>query len=606
MLDFLRRSATSVFAWIILGVLALVFGLSFGLPSDSLTLGPEKIVKVYGEDIGDADFRYEFSLAARLGLVPKEPERRQMLGINEEILDAVVERVVLAKAAEDMGLHATIKEAEDEVLKGHFTVFGFTLDFLGGDQPFNYDLFKNSWLAGLRIAEPHYLEYQRQEVLARTMRDVIESSIVVSESELRQEFDKTANQISLRYARYEATAFADLVDPTPEEIDAYVAAHGDELKAQYAAQGSRFTKLSKQHRLSLIHVPKPLPELGPDGEPVVPPASAVEAARAKAEAAKARLDAGAGFRTVARELSDHETARRGGDFGWVGEGASGLDPIVDETAATLEIGETSALLDGESAYWILRVEGRHEGDVPEAEALRELAEEGVRAQRGKELARQAATEDKDAILAGKPLGEVFETPDALGIDVAPGEDAPIEDQPVEGAEPTDEQNDGPDAADDDAGAAARPKTAMTETGPFGRGQPIPRLGPAPEIVDAAWAAPDDVEVLDQVFELGDGFVLVGRVSKEASTDEGFADARADLYEQLAQRKANTISARFASRRCLEAKAKGDIKVSEEKVKALMTYDTKVEEGEPQLPPYNVCDRVGGRGGVMTARLRFFQ
>jgi hypothetical protein len=41
MLDFLRRSATSVFAWIILGVLALVFGLSFGLPSENLTLGPE-------------------------------------------------------------------------------------------------------------------------------------------------------------------------------------------------------------------------------------------------------------------------------------------------------------------------------------------------------------------------------------------------------------------------------------------------------------------------------------------------------------------------------------------------------------------------------------
>jgi hypothetical protein len=71
MLDFLRRSATSVFAWIILGVLALVFGLSFGLPSENLTLGPEKIVKVHGESIGDEDFRYELNLAARLGPCPR-------------------------------------------------------------------------------------------------------------------------------------------------------------------------------------------------------------------------------------------------------------------------------------------------------------------------------------------------------------------------------------------------------------------------------------------------------------------------------------------------------------------------------------------------------
>lgn len=597
MLDFLRRSATSVFSWIILGVLALVFGLSFGLPSDSLTLGPEKIVKVDGENIGDQDFRYELNLAARLGLIPKEPERRQLMGVHEEVLDALVERVLLAKAAEDMGLAATQKQAEDEVLKGHFIVFGFTLDFLAPDQAFNYDLFKNSWLASLRVPEPHYLEYQRQEVLARTMRDIVDSSVVVSESELRKAYDDTANQLNLRYARYEASAFADLVDPTPEEIDAYVKAHEDELKTQLAAQGSRFTKLAKQNRLWLVEIPRPLPEAGPDGEPIVPPQEAVAEAEKAAEAAYARIEGGEDFRAVARDVSKHQSARRGGDYGWIGEGQSGLDPIVDETAKALEIGATSELLEGESAWWIVRVTGRREGDVPEADALRELGEEALRTQKGKELARQAATEDMEAVLGGKPTSEVFDTSGALGIDVAPGEGEPIEDQPIDGE------------AEKGGG---RPKVALTETGPFGKGQPIPRLGPAPDIVDAAWnaEAPEDgtePELLDRVFELGDGFVLVGRVSKEQSTDEGFAEARAELYDRIAQRKANSVGARWISRECLEAKAKGDIKVSEEKVQRLMTYDTKEgETAELALKPYSVCDRVGNRGGVMTARLRFFQ
>ncbi len=55
----------------------------------------------------------------------------------------------------------------------------------------------------------------------------------------------------------------------------------------------------------------------------------------------------------------------------------------------------------------------------------------------------------------------------------------------------------------------------------------PRLGPAPDIIDAAWnaEAPEDgtePELLDRVFELGDGFVLVGRVSKEQSVRRQFA------------------------------------------------------------------------------------
>ena len=67
---------------------------------------------------------------------------------------------------------------------------------------------------------------------------------------------------------------------------------------------------------------------------------------------------------------------------------------------------------------------------------------------------------------------------------------------------------------------------------------------------------------------------------------------------------------FAQRRCLDAKSQGDIKVSEETIKRLTTYDAEEEEeGEdaeapkPDKPPYSVCDRVGGGGGLLTARIR---
>ena len=97
MLDFLRRSATSVFAWLILGVLALAFGLSFGLPSFSLTLGPEKYVKVHGEGVGDEEFRYEIALAGRYGRIPKDAETQEAYGAREEVLEGVIERILLGE-----------------------------------------------------------------------------------------------------------------------------------------------------------------------------------------------------------------------------------------------------------------------------------------------------------------------------------------------------------------------------------------------------------------------------------------------------------------------------------------------------------------------------
>ena len=48
MLEFIRRRSTSFLSWIILGAIALIFGLQFGLPSDSLSVAPGSLAKVHG------------------------------------------------------------------------------------------------------------------------------------------------------------------------------------------------------------------------------------------------------------------------------------------------------------------------------------------------------------------------------------------------------------------------------------------------------------------------------------------------------------------------------------------------------------------------------
>lgn len=570
MLDFLRQSSTSFWAWLILLALAAAFGLSFGLPSDSLSFGNKPIVEVYGSNINDEDYRAQRNLLSPA--IPKDAAMAQAFGASEEVLESIIEREILAHAGEEMGLAATQTDAEDMVARGHMILLGETRSWLGDLDQFNYKLFKNL-LANYQLTENRYLDMQSREVLARTVRDVIRASVVVPEPELRKRYEASANKLSLHYARYDIAPFADLVDPTDAEVDAWLEEHRDELKKSLESQGTRFNKLPKQVRVSVIAVDKP----AADGDQ-----AQKTAARAKIDDARARIEGGATFRDVARELStDEGTARKGGDFGWTGVNVgTGLDPAVDEALRSAEEGKLSAVIEGEKDFFLVRVEGTREGDVPEEDALRELTVDAIKASKGQALAKVAAEEDRDAVLGGKSIDDVF---------AAPGATPGIEDAPVDGETPA------------DVAKPARKKAELRETGLFSKSGPIPNLGLQPDLVAAAWDSNTDTALLPDVYEIDGAVIIAGLDAKEAATDEGFAETRESLYATAWTPKGQKVTSNWAERLCLEAKGKGDISVAEDKVARIVTYDVETKEGE-QPKPYSVCDRVGNQGGLLRFRM----
>jgi len=595
MITSLRSSLKTVVVWILLGLLALAFGLSFGLPSDAITCGVEPLAKTYGDNIVDEDYQYQFQAISLVLPIPKDEKFQETIGLKQEVLDAILERRVLAKLGERMGLAAVKEDAEQLTSDGHVIVLGNTYDFLG-DGAFNYDAFKQRHLPRFMVTEPKYLEYQRQELLARTVRDVIAGAITVSEAELRAEYEGRQNQLSLRYVRFEAGRFADLVDPSEADVGKYIEAHKDELVKQFEAQGVRFTKLPKQLRLRYIQVKKPQPPAeDADKATKAKYAAELKAAKAKIDAAAARLTGGEDFRAIARQVSeDAMTAARGGDYGWtsVDGTGTGLDPAIDRTAAALKAGEASPVVESEEGLYLVRVDGVREGDVPQEEALRELAEEAVVKERGKALAKQAAAEALQALKDGKKLTELFKSPEA-----APGIDA----LPVDGE--VDELGGAGGAAAAAASGAAASGPEIRVTGLFAKERPIPGLGQNPDLTRVAWAADPKAEFIDGMFEVEDGVVIAAVEKKETATDEGLAAARADLYRELVERKASRVTARFAFNQCLADKARGEIVPREQKIRRLMTYETNLavdSEGNQVLKPYVMCDRVGNRGGMMRA------
>lgn len=560
MLDFLRRSATSVFSWLILGMLAVVFVVSFGLPTDAVTVGSRPLVKAFGERIDDQGYRFQYNLVRRFLPVPKDPRFQQMIGFKEEVLESAIERELLRDLGESMGLEGTVRDAEDLVANGQIIVLGDTYDWLG-DLNFEYDLFTNAFLRPLQTTEKAYLELQRREWLARTVRDLVEAGVTVAEGEVRGRYDEEANRLSLRYARFAFADFAHAVDPTAEEVDAWLESHREELAQEFDRQGTRFLKLPPQAKVSIIEFPKAAPPTGATDD------AAEEATRPVSELALAvrqRIVGGADFRAVARESSAHASAREGGSLGWITiKAGTGIDPVVDQAITDLGEEGLSPVLEGEQAFYIVRVEGKREGDVAQDVALRELAIDAVKLDRGRALAEGAARETLEEIRARGTVEEVIA---ALG-----------------------------------ERAKADPRIEVRETGLFSESEPVPALGRSPDLVSAAWTVDAENKLLDQVYTVGEAAVVAVVERRETGTDEAYLTARPALYAEAKREKAARVLSSLAKYRCLEAKTRGQVIPNEELIGRVLTYD--VPEGEAPPPKaYAVCDRVGGRGGLLRSGL----
>jgi peptidyl-prolyl cis-trans isomerase SurA len=89
-----------------------------------------------------------------------------------------------------------------------------------------------------------------------------------------------------------------------------------------------------------------------------------EAARAKAEALRARIVAGADFAVVAKEASDNvQTRASGGDMGWFQ--ADALGTAVGAQVKQLADGELSPVFQSDAGFQLIKRTGVREQDVTE-------------------------------------------------------------------------------------------------------------------------------------------------------------------------------------------------------------------------------------------------
>lgn len=418
--------------------------------------------------------------------------------LDAQSLRQLVDTLVMARSARELGLRVSRGEVQDLVRQSP----AFR-DESGRFYPQAFVEYANYEYGSQR----NFLETVRTDLLRQKMIGLIYDQATVSPAEIREAALYTLERVRIAYAALDTEQLPPGESVDDETVAAYLESHRNELEELYAERADRY---ALPERARARHI---LVQVAPDADE-----EAVAAARAEAEAGRARIVAGEAFEAVAAEVSDDPGSRdAGGDLGEFARGTHAQ--ALEEAAFALEPGDLSDVFRSETGFHIVRLDALEpatkrpfEGDV----AL-ELARAEVIRKRAEERAQQLAMQLADAIRAGRTLEE-----------------------------------------------AAREQGLTLERTPLLGRRPdgfVPGLGGAPEVMATAFALEEDGASSPVIHPVGAKLVLVQRLERQAPSAEDLAAAEAEIEPNLLASKRNRMVQDWIDRKRAALEASGDLLVN---------------------------------------------
>ena len=557
MLEQMRKSSQSLLIYVLFGIVIAVFIINFGPQSrggscESTMANDHYAAKVSGQLVTRNDFRYGF-LVLGGAQYPAQMAKQQRL--KETVMDKLIERELLAAEAERLGYVISDEQVEDQIGEAKLIGLGYprTVPRMTKDGKFNYDAFKNFVQFELGVTPQGFIDEQKKELLAARVRDLLRSSVTVSPNEVKADFLRKSLQVNLEYVRFAARDGDEAVQPTPAQIAEYAAKNEAKLKAMYDERKFVYENVPKERHLRQIMV-----KLPPDAK-----ADVEKAAEKRAEGIAARVKKGEPFEKVARETSDDAAAKaRGGDLGWRGQGASNLPAEQEKQLLAAKPGDVVGPLKGAGGFYVTKVEGAREGNVPFDKVKLELAEENVRAEGAGARAKARA----EAALA-LARSESAKAPAKTLKDIFP---APAEDK-----------NAKHDNENGEAKVAAAPRAE--ETGLFSpkgtrEGAMVEGIGVSNDLAKAAFAL-TTAAPLAGPFEVAGSWIIVRLKERKDPDMAEFEKKKAELVRDAELTKWIEVLTDWTHARCVEARDGKRIQINRDE----MRYE---DSGEP--PAYEPC------------------
>jgi peptidyl-prolyl cis-trans isomerase D len=521
MLELIQQRFQTVVLVVLVFMLSAVFVLQFGGPQSqgcsSMFDNSGYAARVQGRTLTNGDFRAAYAVP---GFNQYRIEQARTLRLRELTLDGLIERELLANAALEMGFRVADEEVMDDLLETGVIYLNPSVDAPPGFPGPEFDVssafedrngnFSARRMRGfisnaLRRSTDEFVQWQVRERLAGLARDAIAEQVSVSPDEVRAVYVRDTERALLDYVQFRPSYYRDRIEPAVADVTTWMGAHQSEVDEEYTRQRHNYTGLELQVRAR--HVLIKAAQEAPEADRT--------AARARAEAILARVRGGEDFATVARaESEDEGSARRGGDLGFNPRGRM-VAPF-DEAQFATEVGQiTDHIVESQFGFHVIKVEGRREGDVPEAEAKLEIAERLYVRARASELAREEAVRALAYLRDGHTTAELDAqlaqnwAPPAAPVDLAaaPGATTP----PTEAAPPAPPERD-----------ALAPQ--VRETRRFGRTDtPISGAFDSGPLTRAAFEMSLESPLPEEPIQLGDDWFVYRLKERTEATDEGFTD-----------------------------------------------------------------------------------
>lgn len=415
MLEGFRKHSNSFFLIVLIASVATIFGVGPG--SQSCSQGSLKVTyaaKVHGRTLSESDF------VAAVGMVPRimraSEENPAVAGaIRQGALDGLIERELLAHEAERLGMRVTEEMVNEEFRNCRFyasvgvgaePVLGVQSGRVelppsscgGVGDRFDFPQFERVARRLFRRTVADLREAMVREMLAQRMRDSVRASVQLSDEDMWRDYQRSHDQMAVRFLRYNLNFYRNLVrDDDAAQVEAWAGQHTDEIQRQWERRRESLRGLRREFRSR--HILVKYPEGATDAQKAE--------VRARAEAIRAQLVAGGDFVRLARLYSDDPgNWREGGMLPWTAVEGSNFDAAFVRAATALQPNGVSPVTETPFGAHIIQLLAFREGDVPEAEAKRDIARTLFRETRGAELAREAARTTLERMRTATNLDEV--------------------------------------------------------------------------------------------------------------------------------------------------------------------------------------------------------
>jgi len=468
---------------------------------------------------------------------------------SQRAAEQLITREALINEANRMGLRVTPDEVKDELQHGRYAATFFPGgNFIGQTE---YE----DMLTRANLTPAKFEDEVSKDILLTKLQALISGTANVTDAEIHDQFVKQNSKVKFDYAVLKEDDIKKGLHPSDAELKAYYESHKasyansvpEKRKVKYAVidnakveSGIQITQADlqayyDQHRdqyrvpeqVKVSHILIKTPLAGADGKV---DDKGVAEAQHRAEDLLKQLKSGAKFETLAEKYSeDPGSAKQGGSLGWIGRGQT--VPEFEKTAFSLPKGQTSDLVKSSYGFHIIRVDDKQDAHMKSLDEVKSEIEPALKRQKAQQIAqRQAETLLEDA------------------------------------------KKNGLDAA------AAKQNVPVITSDFFARNAMLPGLGPAPQFMDAVFAAAENAPPDVAPASTGTAvFQLLG--IKPASTPT-FEEIRTKVEDEFKNEQANTLLSQRIQELSDRAKAEHDLKRAAKELGATMkTSDLVLPDGQ---------------------------